>query len=381
MTIPLYEQLYNYVLESIRTGKLRDGDRVPSEAELAGQFNVSRITSKKALELLEQSGLIERIRGKGSFVRVENPLARETTLSGTQISNSLYRLIGVVVPDFSDAYALKMIHAVEEACAQHQIFVAVKRTYGSQETEKQAIQGLTALGVSGLIVFPVHGEFYNPELLRLVVGGYPIVLVDRHLKGIPASAVYTDNVSASRQLTLHLIERGFRQIAFISPPAENTSTIEERIEGYRVALEERSLSYRADYLLTTLYSTLPTTFHEEHIRQDTETLAQFLIDHPQVDAFVASEYNLALLIADVTRRLGVAHPIVCFDSPDTPISPSKFTHIRQNETLIGKRAVEILLAHIDGDRQTHTVIIDFDFIEATLNTHPLISSSSFQVDI
>jgi DNA-binding GntR family transcriptional regulator len=44
--IPLYEQLYKYIVGEIKEGKLKNGDRVPSEKDLAAQFNVSRITSK-----------------------------------------------------------------------------------------------------------------------------------------------------------------------------------------------------------------------------------------------------------------------------------------------------------------------------------------------
>jgi len=64
----LYERLYNYVLDDIQTGSLRSGDRVPSEKELARKHGVSRITSMRALQNLERAGLVERIRGKGTFV-------------------------------------------------------------------------------------------------------------------------------------------------------------------------------------------------------------------------------------------------------------------------------------------------------------------------
>lgn len=364
MSTPLYEQLYNHILDHIRSGKLNQGDRVPSEAELAAQFGVSRITSKKALEMLEQHGLIDRIRGKGSFVSAANPAAQAAALRPDAPAAQSSGLIGAIVPDFSDAYALKMIHAIEETCAENGMFLAVKRTYGSQEVEKSAIQGLVGLGAAGLIVFPVHGEYYNPELLRLVVSGYPIVLVDRHLSGIPASAVYTDNTRASRQLTSYVLAQGARHIAFISPPAEHTSTIEERIDGYRAALLEAGVPYRQEYMLTTLYSTLPTAFQPAHIREDGKTLEHFLDAHPQIEAFVASEYNLALLTREVLKKRGLKQSVVCFDSPESPVLPPRFTHIRQNEGRIGQRAVQILLAHIAGDRTARTEIVEFDFIAA-----------------
>jgi DNA-binding GntR family transcriptional regulator len=64
----LYQRISTYLLDEIRRGALGPGDRVGSEMELAAQFEVSRITSKRALEVLREAGVIERIRGKGSFV-------------------------------------------------------------------------------------------------------------------------------------------------------------------------------------------------------------------------------------------------------------------------------------------------------------------------
>ncbi|MDZ4769190.1 MAG: GntR family transcriptional regulator [Chloroflexota bacterium] len=369
MSIPLYEQLYNHLIESIRAGKLRAGDRLPSEKELADQFNVSRITSKKALVMLEQAGLIDRIQGKGSFLRADGDRATATTPGGQ-------RLVGVVVPDFSDAYALKMLYAIEETCAKHNLFIVVKRTYGSQTVEKEAIQGLVAVGVAGLIVFPVHGEYYNSELLRLVLGGFPVVLVDRHLKGIPASGIYTDNVSASRALTLHLLDRGCTHIAFISPPAQNTSTLEERVEGYQTALTTHGIAFDPDLMLSALYSTLPTAFDAAHIRRDSDALRAFLSTHPAIDAVIASEYNLALLLSQVLTAINVDVPVVCFDSPDTPLAPARFTHIKQNERAMGTRAVEILVDHLEGDTRLQTAIVDFDFVEAAANPDLLLIDNS-----
>ena len=77
----LYERIIDYLLDEVRRGALTPGDRVPSEMELAERFEVSRITSKKALELLRQAGVVHRIRGKGSFVAAELPDLDALTVS------------------------------------------------------------------------------------------------------------------------------------------------------------------------------------------------------------------------------------------------------------------------------------------------------------
>ena len=67
-SIPLYQQLKNHVLDSIRTGRLRPRDRAPSEQELVAQFGVSRMTANRALRELAGDGYLVRQIGVGTFV-------------------------------------------------------------------------------------------------------------------------------------------------------------------------------------------------------------------------------------------------------------------------------------------------------------------------
>lgn len=66
--VPKYVQIQNYILRRIEDGILSGGDRIPSEAELSKQFDVSRITVNTAIKELANAGVVERIRGKGTYV-------------------------------------------------------------------------------------------------------------------------------------------------------------------------------------------------------------------------------------------------------------------------------------------------------------------------
>ena len=237
----LYERICTHVLEQIRRGALRPGDRVPSEMELAAQFEVSRITSKRALEVLREAGLVERIRGKGTFV-----VRRLPDLTGVTVP-----LQGRPPRPRQEARSIALDRAghvggVRAGSAERDrgALRGVRRSSGRTANPRPADRRGEGRGlaggvgeVDGLIVFPVHGDFYNASLLRQVLDGYPVVLVDRHLSGIPVAAVHTDNVAAARALTSRLLDRGHRHIAFVSPPPVNTSSIEDRLEGFRAAFE------------------------------------------------------------------------------------------------------------------------------------------------
>lgn len=353
MDAPLYEQIYNYIFNKIKTGELNSGDRVSSEKELADHFKVSRITSKKALELLSDNKLIERIQGKGSFVleclpdlSLKEGNIRETGHDRNQHEMS-NKLLGLIMPDFSDSYGTGLIHGIEEACSENNCQMLMKLTLDKSEEEEAAIKTFLNLGVDGLIIFSVHGEHYNAELLRLVLGKFPVVFVDRYLKGLAACSVYTDNRKAAHEITKYLLDQGHVQIGFLSTPSEHTSAIEDRISGFMDALAEGGQVFKPHLLMSNLYSSLPLLTSEKNIKADMERVNSFVKKNPDITAFVCSEYNLALLLREVLHSSGKRIPedsaIVCFDSPTDPFGRPYFTHIHQNEELMGKKAVELLV--------------------------------------
>jgi len=65
---PLYFRIQQDILEQIQAGQLRPGAQLPSEADLAQQYQVSRITAKHALDELVRQGRAFRQQGRGTFV-------------------------------------------------------------------------------------------------------------------------------------------------------------------------------------------------------------------------------------------------------------------------------------------------------------------------
>jgi len=79
---PLYHQLKNILKSRILSNELKGNRRLPTEAELCAEYNVSRITVRQALSELIKEGLIYRDRGRGTFV-TEGAEMRRLSLRGT----------------------------------------------------------------------------------------------------------------------------------------------------------------------------------------------------------------------------------------------------------------------------------------------------------
>ncbi|TYP76547.1 GntR family transcriptional regulator [Paenibacillus methanolicus] len=366
---PMYEKIFEALRDEILERKYEPGDRVPSEKELGDMYNVSRITSKKALELMASEGYIVRQPGRGSFV-ADQPAGTAKPASGGGAQQQLARradgrlLIGLVITDFADSYGNGLIYGMEEASRQHNSYLVLRRTFGMPAYEEEAIKGLLELGVDGLIIFPAQGEYFNAEILKLVINQFPFVLVDRHLKGISAGSIATDNAGAAKEGANHLFELGHKSIAFLTPPPVDTTAIEERIEGFIQAHAEKGVVVDRDIWLE-LTSTLPKANTEENREQDIRRVMAHLERHPHITALFATEYNIAQLAVQAVQRLGRDVPedisIVCFDCPEVN-GKFPFTHLRQNQTEMGRLAFENVLNLREGQSVPSKILLDASLI-------------------
>ncbi|OUS74889.1 GntR family transcriptional regulator [Paenibacillus sp. MY03] len=369
---PMYEQIFEALRERIKEGQYAVGDRVPSEKELGDEFGVSRITSKKALEMLALDGYIVRQPGRGSFVAEQGTV--QTAAGHASIApmgqtrsgrNPGKRLIGLVMTDFGDAYGSGLVYGMEQASREQGSYLILRRSFGIAANEEEEIKGMLELGVDGMIILPAQGEYFNAEILKLVIGQFPFVLVDRHLKGLPAASICTDNVTGAAKGTNHLFDLGHRHIAFLTPPPRDTTAIEDRIEGFVKAHTERGIVADRDTWIQDIMSTLPSAHIEVNRRKDIDKIKAHLTKHPHITALFATEYNVALLAEKAAQELGLAIPedlsLICFDSPyRSGLQP--LTHLRQNQEEIGRLAFEHVTRLLDGEPLPSRVLLDAELV-------------------
>jgi len=74
---PLYEQLVDQIREAILSGRLKEGEILPSVRALAAELRISSLTVKKAYDRLEEQGLTVTVHGKGSYVAGAAPLLQQ----------------------------------------------------------------------------------------------------------------------------------------------------------------------------------------------------------------------------------------------------------------------------------------------------------------
>ena len=100
MTSPLYHTVHHQLKQRIESGTYPPGTRLPSERQLSGEFDVSLITVRRAMDELVLDGLIERRQGIGSFVRdqARNVVVGMSSFTADVVSGRL-RLVRTLLLD------------------------------------------------------------------------------------------------------------------------------------------------------------------------------------------------------------------------------------------------------------------------------------------
>ena len=105
--LPIYRQIMRQVTDALSGGRLKPGDKLTSQRELAEQLVVSPLTVKKAYDELEREGLITTERGRGTFVTAAAEAAdsrelRERLRPPVRQLLSRARLSGITVDEVAE---------------------------------------------------------------------------------------------------------------------------------------------------------------------------------------------------------------------------------------------------------------------------------------
>ncbi|GFH43411.1 GntR family transcriptional regulator [Lactococcus hodotermopsidis] len=79
-----YVEISNYFRNKIVEGKYKANDKLPSESEVGAKFDASKMTVKKAIDILVDEGIVSKRRGAGTFVKSINPIEMEQMVMANQ---------------------------------------------------------------------------------------------------------------------------------------------------------------------------------------------------------------------------------------------------------------------------------------------------------
>ncbi len=158
----IYEEIVRQIKALISEGRLKSGDQLPPERDLAEQFKVSRTSVREALRTLESLGLIEIRPGEGTFVRevsVESliePLA-QVILSHREAVTELFEARRLLEPAIAGLAARRATR--EEIQEMDRIL---------EDQAKAVAAGLTGLAQDAAFHAAIAGSARNRAITRIV---------------------------------------------------------------------------------------------------------------------------------------------------------------------------------------------------------------------
>jgi LacI family transcriptional regulator len=248
--------------------------------------------------------------------------------------------IGVLVQDLSNSFCSEVLHAIEDRARSRGVVVMASSIEEDPAREREAVDGLVARRIDGLILMPASRDQSYLDADR--AAGLTVVVVDRAPLSTPLDAVVADNQGGAAEATGHLLARGHRRIAFLGDSA-GISTAAERRDGYRMAL--RASGIRPDPDLERL---------DLRTRDDAAQATRDLLalDRPPTAVFagrnvICTGAVLALQQADLSHRVA----LIGFDEVAVgELVQPRVTVVRQDTQAIGRHAIDRLLARLDGDK-------------------------------
>ena len=340
----LYLQIKEYLIGLMKDNSDKPNFQLPSENQLAMRFQTTRITAKRALNELQKEGLLYRIHGKGSFAAA----AKQDTVPKKKRDD----FVMLCLPNLTSRFITDIVRGAQDFLSQKNIRLYLN-VHSSQDELEKSISDAVLLGATGIIVFPQNNTMYSKNLLLLALNNYPVAFIDRTLKNIDVSSVTTDHFSAAKQATDLLLERGCKNIAFITLPPSLSTSIERRINGYRQALSEHTL--------------LINFTNECYVADENsaaKTIREYLLAHPEIDGILSYGDKIGITLYRILSEIGKKVPqemkIIFFDdeysefSDILPFSPSS---VRQNGEKIGAEAARIIWEQHNNPAFRHEKIL------------------------
>jgi LacI family transcriptional regulator len=257
------------------------------------------------------------------------------------------RSIGVVVCEIANSFFSQIINGIESIAYDKGYNVIISQSNESYEREMMDLHYLSSRSVDGLLISLSTETNDISHLQSLHQKGLPIVMFDRVSHEIKTHNVVVDNFKGAYEATEHLLLQGYKRIAAIAN-SEFLSITEERLAGYKSALDQYNIKFNPSYIKHCFYGGMEFSEIEEAVNK-LYTLKQ------TPDAIITMSDKLTTGCLKTLMRRGIQVPkdiaLVGFSNSDiAELLNPPLTVVRQPALEMGKAATELLLQLIESKR-------------------------------
>ena len=247
--------------------------------------------------------------------------------------------IGVLVQDLGNGFCAEVLRAIEDRARASGVVVMASSIEEDPELEREMVDEWVARRIDGLILMPASREQSYLDADRSA--GLAVVAVDRRPLSTVLDAVVADNQGGAAEAVGHLLRHGHQRIAFLGDSVDISTSVERR-DGYRMALRASGTPAAPDLEKVDLRT------QEQAARAVHELLA---LPCPPTALFAARNVICTGAVLAL-QQAGRSHEVALIGFDEVAVGElvePRVTVVRQDTHAIGTRAMDRLLARLDGD--------------------------------
>lgn len=296
----LYRDVKTKICRMIYKDIYKDGENIPPERKLAEDLGVSRVTVRKALKLLEEEHIIERIQGSGTRVALEY---------GARAGNM--DIITLVAPA-QNAFFSRFIDAFQTTAEERDSLVLFKQKPYSQSLE-ECLFRIYEKELRNVVLWLEDMEISYEDLRKLRGLGMNIVLFDSARKNSYADSVCLDNEDAIEELVKCLKKNGCKKPGFVGWDDDTVSSVKIR--------EEEFFRLCPDGVA----SRIPRKYHDHLDDLEDGTIRECMKNLQGCDGILYAVGELAVPFEDVSAAEGIRHTVAMIDEAPGVSADTIFT--------------------------------------------------------
>lgn len=255
--------------------------------------------------------------------------------------------ISVVVPDIINTFYATFVSELNKKVQAEGYTLTIYISNNSPEKENKMVNRMLRNNVEGIIIVPVNKGNASPEYVKRLSGvNIPFLFAVDNYEGTNAICVMSDCRKGMYDITKHLTDKGYDDIAFLSGDV-SVASLQARLEGYSRAMAEKGLEEKVISVRSIDYD-------------GAREAVQNCIDSGSVPrVFACPNDMMALGAINTLRSAGISVPDQCavtgFDNVIfSEISSVPITTVNQDIKTIAKKSTDIILEMINGEKPKKT---------------------------
>lgn len=327
-----YQEIKKMLIDQIAS--MNPGDRLPSRSYLCKELQTTRTTLDRAIKELEKEKVVCCQNGSGTYVigLIDG--------ASPQAENWC-----VIVPNVMDDIYPSLVRGIENIAQVEGANVIICNSDNDGDKQDRYIRRLLASGVAGFIIVPVITgtvEMSYKLYGTLLDSNIPFVFCNRGVEGIKAPLVKSNDFYGGYIATKLLIERGYKNIAYIAKLNYQTSM--DRCQGYISALLESDIEINRNLIILPRYSEEANCYKN----------AKRLIDNNKdIDAVFCFNDDIAQdvcrAIEESGKRISDDIGVIGYDNNQSSARlPTPLSSVSYKSLEIGEKAATVLANNIKG---------------------------------